>query len=510
MTALRCATLIFGLLAIGCGERGRSVDVVRVGTDVDAESLDPRLTRNTTGYRVINLLYDGLVLLDSTFEPTPNLARRWEHPTPTTWVFYLRETARFHDGTPVTAADVVSTFQTLLDPSLNAPQRRLYTPIADVAALDRHTVQFTLHEPYAPFLAYLDMGIVPHHLTDEDHDLGNQPVGSGPYRLARWSKGHRIVLDANADYWDGAPTVSRVDVIVVPDNTARAQAFEAGDLDIIQSPLAPQDVQRLIGRGRFQHEVMPGIAVTYLNFNTATPLLADVRMRRALAMLVDQATIIEQIYERMDEPASSLFPTSSWAHSPAIGQPQYDPTGAAALLSSMGWNDADGDGVREKNGRDLVIRLGTHSEDLNRVQTVEFMQNTLRNAGIRTTLEVSDWASFSARRDAGDFEIILLGWTQIIDPDRVTFEQLHSSGGLNWGRYTNPRVDRLLEEGRSAERKSDRTAIYRSVAHIIAEDVPYYILSYQGYQAFWSPHVRGFTPDPRGMLRSLAQSTLAR
>ena len=509
MTALLLATILVSFFGVGCADIGGSVNVVRVGADVDAESLDPRLTRNTTGYRVVNLLYDGLVLLDSAFAPTPNLARAWEHPNPTTWVFYLRETARFHDGTPVTAGDVVHTFETLLDPGLNAPQRRLYTPIARVSARDEQTVEFVLREPYAPFVAYLDIGIVPRHLVVQEHDLGNRPVGSGPYRLAQWSKGSRIILEANREHWNGAPTIPRVDIVVVPDNTSRAQAFEAGDLDIIQSPLAPQDVARLSRQEQFQRRVMPGIAVTYLNFNTAHPLLADARMRRALAMLVDQSTIIEQIYERMDEPASSLFPPSSWAHAP-VEQSPYDPARASALLSSLGWNDADGDGVRERNGRNLEIRLGTHSEDINRVQVVEFMQHTFRNAGVRSTLEISDWASFSARRDAGDYEIILLGWTQIIDPDRVTFEQLHSTGGLNWGRYSNPRVDRLLEEGRSAERRSDRVAIYRSVAQIIAEDVPYYVLSYQGYQAFWTQDLRGFTPDPRGMLRSLARSTLAR
>lgn len=509
-TACRPALLLATVLAAGCAERGVAPDMVRVGTDVDAESLDPRLTRNTTGYRVVNLLYDGLVQLDSGFEPRPSLARSWEHPEPRTWIFHLRETARFHDGTPLTAHDVAYTFQTLLDPDLNAPQRRLYTPIVTVAAHDDHTVRFTLREPYAPFLSYLDMGIVPRHLLERRHDLGNHPVGSGPYRLARWSKGSRIVLEANDDHWGGAPAIARVEVIVVPDNTARAQAFEAGDLDLIQSPLAPQDVRRLSRRERFLHRVMPGIAITYVNFNTANPLLADVRMRRALAMLVDQATIIEQIYERMDEPAPSLLPRISWAHAADVRQPRYDPRAAGALFDSLGWRDTDGDGLRDRNGRDLAIRVGTHSEDINRVQTVELIQNAFRQAGIRTKLELSDWASFSARRDAGDYEIILLGWTQIIDPDRVTFEQLHSSGGLNWGRYDNPRLDRLLERGRTAEHMDDRVAAYHAAVRIVAEELPYNVLSYQGYQAFWNPRVHGFSPDPRGMLRSLARSTATR
>ena len=113
-----------------CSERKR--DFVRVGVDVDAGSLDPRLMRDTTAYRVVNLLYDGLVALDASSNPTPALAHRWNHPDDTTWIFHLRDDARFHDGTPVTAHDVVYTFETILDPSFGAPLRSLYAPIAAI------------------------------------------------------------------------------------------------------------------------------------------------------------------------------------------------------------------------------------------------------------------------------------------------------------------------------------------------------------------------------------------
>jgi peptide/nickel transport system substrate-binding protein len=297
---------------------------------------------------------------------------------------------------------------------------------------------------------------------------------------------------------------------LVPDNTARAQAFEAGDLDVIQSPLAPQDIVRLADDGRFARRIEPGIATTYLNFNTAVPLLADPQLRRALSMLVDQETIIGQIYEGMDETAASILLPNWWSYADDVRQPSYDPEVARRLFAELGWRDSDGDGVRDKNGRRLAVRLGTHSEDVNRVQTVEFLQHTFAQHGVATTIEISDWPSFAARRDAGDYEIILLGWTQLMDPDRATFEQLHSTGGLNWGRFRNARVDELLQRGRSAQSQEDRAAAYREAARIIADEVPYYILSYQGYQVFYDPRIEGFEPNPRGMLRSLSRSRLAR
>ena len=499
---------VFGLaLSLAC-RPPLPDNVVRVGTDVDAETLDPRLTRNTTGYRVVNLMYDGLIRLDTALQPVPGLAESWEQTSPVNWVFHLREGARFHDGSAVTAHDVVYTFETLLDPALGAPTRRLYTPIQRIEAVGEHQVRVTLHEPYAPFLRYLDMGIVPKSLVENGHDLNARPIGSGPYRMVRWDKGSRITLEANADYWAGAPGVQAIEVVLVPDNTARAQAFEAGDLDIIQSPMGPQDIERLTRNDEFGHRIRPGIAITYLNFNTQAPLLADPRLRRALAMLVDQRTIVDQIYENIDAVAQSVLLPGSWAFDPSIRQPGYDPDEAVRSLDELGWVDTNGDGVRDRDGQRLAVSLGTHSEDVNRIQTLEFLQYAFGQHGIAAEIWISDWPSFSARRDAGDYEIILLGWTQIVDPYRVMFEQLHSKGGLNWGRYRNPRLDSLLEVGRRRQAIAERADAYRAAARIVATDVPYFVLSYQGHQLFHQRRVIGLETSPRGMLRGLAGATL--
>jgi peptide/nickel transport system substrate-binding protein len=351
---------------------------------VDGETLDPRLMRNTTDYRIVNLIYDGLVHLDTAFSPLPNAAESWEQTSPTTWVFHLRDNLLFHDSTRLTAEDVVYTFETILDPELRAPSRMLYAPIQTVEALDEKTVQFTLAEPYAPFPRYLDVGIVPMHLAEAGHNLSVSPVGSGPYVLVRWDKGSRIELLANPNHWAGVANIPRIDVVLVPDNTARAQAFEAGDLDLIQSPLGPQDVLRLSEDERFVRRIRLGNAITYLNFNTTVPVLSDPKLRTALSMLVDRATIVDRIYENIDNEATSIFPPTSWAHSADVRQPDFDPDGADTILEELGWRDTDSDGVLDRGGQMLSVRLGTHSEDVNRVQTVELIQNAFVRHGIET------------------------------------------------------------------------------------------------------------------------------
>jgi peptide/nickel transport system substrate-binding protein len=468
-----------------------------VGADVDASSLDPRLMRDTTSYRVVDLLYDGLVRLDRELTPSPALATSWESPEPTRWVFHLREDVRFHDGSELTSEDVVHTLETLLDPAFGAPLRSLYEPIARVEAPDARTVIIHLERPYAPLLSYLDVGIVPR----ERNDLGRRPIGTGPYRLTRWDRGSKISLEANPDYWGGTPKRETIEIVVVPDNTARAQAFEAGDLDLIQSPLSPQDIRRLSADHRFESYVESGPAITYFNFNTSRPPLDEPDVRRAIAMLIDQESILNRIYEGSDERARSVLLPSSWAFSPEVVQPAHDPEAAEALLDQIGFFDGDGDGVRERGNQRLTFELGTHGEDVNRVQTVEYLQNQLKGHGVEVRLRITDWPSFSVRRDASDFDVILLGWTQLVDPDKGLYDQFHSEGGLNWGHYRNPRVDELLETGRATLDRSERASIYREAAAILASEVPYYVLSYQGYHLFHSPRVEGFEPDPRGMLR---------
>ena len=460
---------------------------VTIGTDVDAGTLDPRLARDTTAYRVTDLIYSGLIHTTPGLEAKPDLAESWQNPTPTTWVFKLRPNLKFSDGSPLTAADVVFTFSSILDQKFNAPMRALYTPISAVEAVDPQTVKFTLSAPYAPLLSYLDIGIVSKALVDGGTDIGLKPVGAGPMKFTSWTRGSSIELAPNANYWGDKPKADKVVVKIIGDGSARAQAFEAGDLDIIQSPLAPQDIKRLQADKRFGAVVQPGLGVTYINFNTKDPLLASPKMRQAFSMLIDQKTIVNDIYQGVDAVASSIILPSSWAYSKDIKQPGFDVEGAKKLFKEEGWADTNGDGILDKGGKPLTIVLSTHSEDSNRVQSIEFMQATFQAAGVDAKAQITDWPSFSTNYvQKSQHQIALLGWLNIVDPDRLLFSQLTTGGSTNWGSYSNPVVDDLLNKGRSATNQADRTAAYQKAATTLASDLPYYILSYQGYQLFYS------------------------
>lgn len=480
-------------------------EAVVIGIDVDAGTLDPRLARDTTAYRTANLIFSGLVHLTPNLEAVPDLAESWETPDPQTFVFKLREGLTFSDGASLTADDVVYTFTKLVDADFNAPQRALYVPIASVEKVDDLTVKFNLSAPYAPLLSYLDMGIVPQNLVESGHDLATNPVGSGPMKLTSWNRGAEIQLEANPDYWAGAPEVEKVSIKIIADNSARAQAFEAGDLDVIQSPLSPQDITRLAGDDRFGNVIIPGLGVTYINFNTKDPLLSDPKMRQTFSMLIDQETIVNDIYQGVDKVANSIILPSSWASSPDIRQPTFDIEGAKALFAEMGWQDTNGDGILDKDGKPLTVTVATHSEDPNRVQAIEFIQAVMSQAGVDAKTQITDWPSFSTNYvQKSQHQIALLGWLNIVDPDRLLFAQLTTGGSTNWGGYSNPQVDELLQKGRSSLDQDERTAAYQEAAKILAEELPYFIISYQGYQLFYDKEIPvEVAATPRGNLRGL-------
>ena len=509
MLALAAVSVLAMLLAGTEGARGApQASIVRVGLDVDAGTADPRSARDTSAFRLVEMVYDGLVYLNNKVAPEPALAVKWENPTPTTWIFHLRQGVTFHDGTPFTADDVVYTFESILAPDSKAPYRALYTPISQIEKLDAYTVRLTTKTPYAPLLSYLDIGIVPKHIAERDPAaLAAHPVGTGPFTFVSWERQSKIVLDANPRYWGGAPKVRGVVFNIVPDNTARAAALEAGDLDLIHSPLSPQDLPALSRAAGLSVTKMTGLGITYLNINASVWPLNDARVREALAYLTDRKTIAAKIYQGMDQPATSVLLPGSWAYSRSIRQPEYNPAKARALLQEAGFVLRDG--VYEKDGRPLAIILSTHSEDPNRIQAVEFLQNEWQHNGIQVKVSTAEWPTFSAGVQASKHQVALLGWLYLVDPDRLMYNQFLSGGSQNWEKYSNPKVDALLDQGRTTLDRAARARVYQEAAGILAREQPYDVLLYQGYIVVHTRRLHGFVPNPTGSLKSLRRATLA-
>lgn len=482
---------------------------LRLGLDVDAGTGDPRLAQDTSAFRLRELLFNGLVYIAADYSPTPDLAESWENPDDQTWVFHLRQGIKFHNGQELTAEDVKYTYETMLDEDFAAPLRAFYEPIQSIEVVDDYTIEFTLDSAFGPFLAYMDMGIVPKSVVEEQGEaFGANPIGTGPFKFVSWQRGDTIELEAFDDHFNGRPKADRILIKVVPDNSARAVAVESGDLDFIQSPVSPQDVIRLEETSGIQVDRIPASGYTYINLNTADPILSDVRVRQALAHLVNRQQILDTIYKGIGQIANSPIPPGMWAYAADVPGYDYDPEQAAALLDEAGW-ELGADGIRMKEGQPLALTVRTHSEDPDRRQVIEVLQAEFTKAGIQADTNVVEWPSYFADIQESKYQVAVIGWLNLTNPDRAMFRPFTIAGPANYGQYENAEVDKLIRDARATLDQDKAREMYQQTSRIIAEEAPYIFLQYQEYIAIYSDKLTGFVPNPVANWRSMRDVTIS-
>jgi peptide/nickel transport system substrate-binding protein len=352
-------------------------------------------------------------------------------------------------------------------------------------------------------LSYMDLGIVPKHVAEADANaLAEKPVGTGPFKFVSWEKRNKIELEANKEYFRGAPYVDRIVVRSIPDNNVRVVGLESGDLDLIHSPVPPEDWQRLEKDSKYKVFKTNALGYTFLTLNVEDPILSDKRVRQAIAYLSDRGTIARSIFLDMDTPGLSPLIPGTWAYADQ-GMPKFDynPNQAKQLLQEAGWTPGPG-GVLQKDGKPFQVTLTTNV-DPNRSQVLEYLQNAYQQAGIQADVKVYEWPSFLADVQQGKFQIALLGSLNLTDPDRAMYLHFRTGGPNNFARYSNPAVDELLEKGRATTSLDERKRIYADAARTIAEDVPRIFLLYQGYVVMYRSYLEGYVVNPTGSMKSV-------
>jgi peptide/nickel transport system substrate-binding protein len=470
---------------------------LRVGLDVDADTLDPRLTKVTSGFRMKELAFNGLVSISPDYSAAPDLAEKWDNPDSKTWVFHLRQGVKFHDGSSLTASDVKFTYESVLDQTFSSPFRAFYLSVDKVDATDPNTVRFTLNAPFAPFLSYMDLAILPQATTQKlGAGFSTKPVGTGPFKVDRWVTGDTINLSAYDGYYGGRAKLDKITVKVVPDNSARVLALESGDLDFVQSPVSPQDVSRVQSEtSKAKLERTPAAGYTYVNLNCADPILADKQVRQALSYLVDKQQLISTIYKGIGQPANGPIVPGMWAYSTDIPSYDYNPNKAKQLLDQAGWT-VGSDGVRAKNGQRLALTVRTHSEDPDRKQLIQVLQSEFQNVGIDATTNTVEFPALFQDVQDGKYEVVVIGWLNLSDPDRATFRQFTIDGTANYGKYNNPQVDQLLKMARTTLNQNQAKQQYTDAVKMIVDDAPYIFVQVQEYIAIYTPKLQGYVINP--------------
>jgi peptide/nickel transport system substrate-binding protein len=430
------------------------------------------------------------VRIDDQLRIVPSLAESLEHPDPLTYVAGCAAGCGSTMARELTAADVVYTFRSFLDPDFRG-RSGAYRLLGAVDALDPYTVRFTLKEPFGSFPINLVMGIVREGSGARN---AREPVGSGPYRLASFLADDRTVLDAFPDYYEGAPRNRRVVLKVVPDDTMRGLELRKGTVDIVVNDLSPDIAWQLRREGRLQVETAPGTDYAYMGMNLRDPILSNGLVRRALAHAIDREAIVTYLRRGYARPAVGIVPPMSWAFEADVPDFPHDPAEARRLLDEAGFPDPDGDGPAPR----FQLTLKTSTSEVYRVQAAA-IQHDLARVGIAVDVRSSEFQTLFADVVRGNFQLYTLQFVGVTDPDmlrRVFHSTQEPPAGLNRVFYRNPETDRLIEQASSAETDEERLRYYSRAQQVIAADVPYVPLWYRINLAVYQPDLHGVRLSP--------------
>ncbi|AZR73695.1 hypothetical protein BBF96_10055 [Anoxybacter fermentans] len=510
--------LSFGVVA----EEPKYGGTLILGTIGDAEVINPVLGTTDSADEYADMVYEAVLDIDpDTMEPIPGpLCESFESSEDNlVWTFHLKKGVKFSDGHEFTAEDVKYTFEIIGDPNTNTVRAYLVEPIESIKIIDDYTIQFTLKYPFPDFLTgTMTMEIIPAHIfagTDINTNPANQnPVGTGPFVLEEWVHDDHATFVAREDYHRGRVYLDKVIYKVVADQNALLAAAEAGDIDRASVP--PAEVARLEREAPAKGLKLWSrwdFGYTYIGFNMEREIFKDVRVRKALAISIYKPAIVKVAYFGQGRPATSnVVPGIKWAYNPNIPEYEYNVDEAKRLLEEAGWVDTDGDGIREKDGKELTFTLITNKGNASREKVLQLAQNFWKKIGVKLEVDALTWTTFITERILKrDFDACVLGWTGM-GPDPDDYSLFHSSqieDGFNFVSYRNPEVDKLLEEGRTTMDIEKRKKIYYRIQELIHDDYPYIFLMYSKANAVFNEKVRGLRPSPLGFIHDWKDIWLA-
>jgi peptide/nickel transport system substrate-binding protein len=460
--------------------------------------------------QVLQYVSRQLIDFNPRLELVGNLAERWTvSDDGLEYRFFLRRDAVWEDGTPVTSADAVFTIRRIVDAKVPSPVfKPLFESLEVVEALDAASFRARFRERDA-FHAYaFALPLLPAHRFEGQSFLkardNRAPLANGPYRVAKWKTQQSIELERNPRWKGGPGHFDRIVLRIVPENSVAYRALVEGDLDEtwIDQPLK----ERSASDPRFQSccRVVEfyNLDYNYVGLNNRSPFFSDSRVRRAMTMLLDRPAIIQGLYGGSARIISGPWAPDSPAYDASVTPLPFDPRGAAALLDRAGWRDTNGNGTRDRAGRefefDLLVSAGSNAGR----QIDEIFASELARAGIRARIRPLEWATFTERVDSGAYEAATLAWAAA-DPNPDPFPYWHSSQfpprGLNSSYYANPEADRLMEAARHELDAGKRREIYRRLHRIFREDPPVVFVANATQKYAFRRRVHGLVTSPLGL-----------
>ena len=482
----------------------------------EPSSLDPHKVESDVENNIISDLFEGLVSVSPAGEIEPRLAEKWENKDNTVWTFHLRPGVTWSDGTAITAQDIVWSWQRLVSPLTASPyasypgnmhivngaeiaQGQKAPETLGVKAVDDATLEVTLNQPNAAFLAMLaHPSLVPLDkvLISRYGDKWTKPehiVTSGPYKLSQWVVNERIVAERNPRYWDNAHTViNKVTYLPISFETADVNRYKAGEIDIVYTVPINQFAQLKKTMGD-QLDVSPQLATYYYEFNTTRPPFNDPRVRRALNMALDKDIIAEKVLGQGQRPAWLISQPdiggvklhnpeyASWPREKRIAE-------AKKLLSEAGYNET----------HPLVFNLLYNTSESHQRIAIAASSMWKKNLGVEAKLQNQEWKTMLDAMHTHNFDAVRYAWIADYDDAATFLNNFRTGDSENTSQYSNPAYDEALRNAAKASDSTARGKFYQQAEDLLGQDVPAIPVYHYVRTHLVKPWVGGFTPDKLG------------
>jgi len=465
-------------------ETPRSGGTLKMAWPSSPRTIDPALTIQGDEYMITQNVYDNLTRVDERLQVQPMLATRWSSdPQARVWTFHLRQGVKFHHGRELKASDVVLTFERVLDPKTASPGRTALGPIERVEAVDDYTVRFRMSAPYADLPVNLGVTFGRVLPADRADKIVSEPSGTGPFRLVEFKPGERTRLVKFADYWDRPrPYLDELWQVNIPQHATQVAALSGGDVQMMfEVPVA------FIGT----LERAPGVSVGSVKSTSFQPVILatdhkpfdDNRVRLAMKLLLDRTAVIKAVWQGRgtvgnDHPVPDINPL----HAP---QPQrtQDVARAKALLAEAG------------HPQGFSAEIWTSNERVGMQELAVVVQQMVAPADIKLEVKTVPWSVFNAnvyKKKA----LYINNWFGRATIDETVYPYFHSSGSWNEGKYSNPKLDKLLENGRSSTDPAKRKEIYAELQRVISDEGHYAVTYFTQYVSAVRSNVKGYTLHP--------------
>ncbi|MCC3355610.1 peptide-binding protein [Bacillus sp. REN16] len=483
-----------------------------IGSAGSPTLFNPYFSTDTASSDIEGLVYNALIKTNKNLEDEYDLAEDIQQSEDgLEFTVKLREDVKWHDGEQMDADDLVFAYELMKKPEVVSERKSNFDSLEKIEKIDQFTVKFTLNKVDVTFYPTTlgSYGPLPEHIlgdvdpaTIHENEFNYKPIGTGPFKFVEWKDGEYVKVEANEDYFEGRPYLDTITTRYVADANALIAALQAGEIDMYNAfPGTELDTVKAIEGTKIEEDL--ALSYTFLGFNQQDERFKDKKVRQAFTHAVNKQAIVDSIMNGAGQPADAPDSPLMWTYNDDVPKFEYDLEKAKTLLKEAGWEDTNGNGIVDKDGKEMSFSIKTNQGNKVREDIAVVLQQQFKEIGVEAKPEIVEWSAFIDAVSAPnwDYEAMILGWSLSTFPDQYDiFHSSQAKEGLNMNWYSNPEADKLMEEARQTTDRDKYTQIHKDLYQILVEDQAYTFLYYPIEYRAMPEELQGYEFHPKSQL----------